>query len=87
MPCRTVITGSRGTASAKPDEGRSTIGGDRDRSRRIAGALLLASLVACFAAAGCADIHPAPDDEGGGLLESPTHEQNALHEEENRQNR
>jgi hypothetical protein len=59
--------------------------GDRDRSRRISGALLLVSALACFAAAGCADIHPAPDDEGGGMVESPTDEQDQLHEEEQRQ--
>jgi hypothetical protein len=45
----------------------------------------LASVIACFAAAGCADIHPEPNDEGGGVLQSPTHEQDSLHEEEQRQ--
>jgi hypothetical protein len=30
--------------------------------------------------------HPAPDDEGGGLLEPPTHEQDSMHQEED-QNR
>jgi hypothetical protein len=59
--------------------------GENGRSRRASGTLLLASVIACFAAAGCADIHPAPDDEGGGALEAPTHEQDSLHEEEERQ--
>jgi hypothetical protein len=59
--------------------------GENGRSRRASGALLLASVIACFAAAGCADIHPEPNDEGGGVLQSPTHEQDSLHEEEQRQ--
>jgi hypothetical protein len=55
---------------------------DVEGLRRVSAALLL---VVCLAAAGCADIHPAPDDEGGGLLESPTHEQDAVHETEERE--
>jgi hypothetical protein len=58
---------------------------DGGRLRRVSGALLLASAVACLAAAGCADIRPEPDDEGGGMVESPTHEQDAVHETEERQ--
>ena len=41
--------------------------------RRLFGGLLLASAVAGVAA-GCSDITPEPNDEGGGVLESPTDE-------------
>ena len=60
---------------------------DGQRLKRVSRGLLLFGVVACFAAAGCSDFRPAPDDEGGGLLESPTHEQDSLHQEEERQNR
>jgi hypothetical protein len=60
--------------------------GDRQSWRRIPGALPIMAALACFAVAGCADTHPAPDDEGGGLLESPTQEQDSMHQEED-QNR
>ena len=60
---------------------------DSQRSKRVSRGLFLVSAVACFAAVGCSDFTPAPDDEGGGLLESPTHEQDSLHQEEERQNR
>jgi hypothetical protein len=43
------------------------------------------SVVACFAAAACSDIQPEPNDEGGGALEAPTHEQDSLREGEQRQ--
>ena len=59
--------------------------GDAEGLRRVSVALLMVSAVACFAAAGCADIRPEPDVEEGGLLESPTHEQDALHKEEGRE--
>jgi hypothetical protein len=42
--------------------------------RRLFGGLLLMSAVTGFAAAGCSDITPEPNDTGGGVLESPTHE-------------
>ena len=61
--------------------------GDSRRFKRVSRGLFLIGVVACLAAAGCSDIRPAPDDEGGGLLESPTHEQDSLHQEEERQNR
>ena len=32
----------------------------------------------------CSDIRPEPNDEGGGVLELPTHEQDTVHEEEQR---
>jgi len=54
------------------------------RRQGIFRGLALAGIVG-FAAAGCADIHPEPDVEEGGLLESPTHEQDSLHREEEHQ--
>jgi hypothetical protein len=42
------------------------------------------SAALCFAAAACSDVHPEANDEGGGLLESPTHEQDSMHQEEER---
>jgi hypothetical protein len=58
---------------------------DSQGLKRVFGGLFLLSVVACFAVAGCSDIHPAPNDEGGGALEAPTHEQDALREDEQRQ--
>jgi hypothetical protein len=57
--------------------------------RRLFGGLLLASAVAGVAA-GCSDITPEPNDTGGGVLESPTHEADQMRQmeeqqEENRQ--
>ena len=49
------------------------------------GALLLVSAVACFAATGCSDITPEPNDEGGGVIDSPTNEADQLREGEERQ--
>ena len=49
------------------------------------GALLLVSAVACFAATGCSDITPEPNDEGGGVVGSPTDEADDLRETEERQ--
>ena len=53
--------------------------------RRLFGGLLLASAVACFAATGCSDITPEPNDEGGGVINSPTDEADQLREGEERQ--
>jgi hypothetical protein len=53
--------------------------------KRVFSGLILVSVVGCFAAAGCSDIQPEPNDEGGGALEAPTHEQDALREGEQRQ--
>jgi hypothetical protein len=53
--------------------------------KRLAGGLLLVSVVACFGTVGCSDIHPAPNVEEGGLLESQTHEQDTLREGEKHQ--
>jgi hypothetical protein len=38
-----------------------------------------------FAAVGCAESHPGANVEEGGLLESPTHEADALRRAEERQ--
>jgi hypothetical protein len=59
--------------------------GDGKGVWRISSGLLMVSVVACLAATGCSDIHPAPNVEEGGLLESPTHEADALREDENRE--
>ena len=52
--------------------------------RRLFGGLLLASALAGVAA-GCSDITPEPNDEGGGVLESPTDEADQLRESEEHQ--
>jgi hypothetical protein len=48
--------------------------GDNVRLRRLCCGVLLASVVAGFAVAGCSDVTPEPNDTGGGVLDSPTHE-------------
>ena len=53
--------------------------------RRLFGSLLLVSAVACFAATGCSDITPEPNDEGGGVIDSPTNEADQMRETEERQ--
>jgi hypothetical protein len=53
--------------------------------QRLFGGLLLASAVACFGAAGCSDITPEPNDTGGGVLESPTHEADQMRQMEEQQ--
>ena len=52
--------------------------------RRLFGGLLLGTAMACFAA-GCSDITPEPNDEGGGVLESPTHEADQMRQMEEQQ--
>jgi hypothetical protein len=47
--------------------------------------LLFAVALIGFAAAGCSEIRPEPNAEQGGLLESPTHEADALRRAEERQ--
>jgi hypothetical protein len=48
--------------------------------------VLLVSAVASFAATGCSDVTPEPNDEGGGVLDSPTHKADQMRQqEENRQ--
>jgi hypothetical protein len=58
--------------------------GDSTGLRRLFGGLLLVS-VASFAAAGCSDITPEPNDTGGGVVDSPTHEADSLREGEERE--
>jgi hypothetical protein len=53
--------------------------------KRLFGVLLLVSAVASFAATGCSDITPEPNDEGGGMVGSPTDEADQLREGEERQ--
>lgn len=48
------------------------------------GAALLGAAIALFGV-GCSEIHPEPDTAAGGLLESPTHEADALRRAEQRQ--
>jgi hypothetical protein len=52
---------------------------------RAASCLFAALVVMGFAGAGCSEIHPAPNAEQGGLLESPNHEAEALRRAEERQ--
>ena len=52
---------------------------------RLARALpLFATLSMAAALIGCANIHPAPDDPGTGMLESPTDEADQLRRSEER---
>ena len=46
--------------------------------------LLLASALAGVAE-GCSDITPEPNDEGGGVLDSPTHEADQMRQQEEQQ--
>jgi hypothetical protein len=64
---------------------RSSMYVDSQRLKRVSGGLLLVSAVAFFAAVACSEIQPEPNVEEGGALEAPTHEQDALREEEQRQ--
>jgi hypothetical protein len=52
--------------------------------RRLFGGLLLVGAMACFAA-GCSDITPEPNEEGGGVLDSPTHEADQMRQMEEQQ--
>lgn len=54
------------------------MGGDSERSRQVSGGLVMMSVVACLVVTGCSDIHPAPNSEEGGMMESTTHEADAL---------
>ena len=58
--------------------------GDGYGLRRVSAGLLLMGVVACFAA-GCSDITPEPNDEGGGVLESPTDEADQMRQQEEQQ--
>jgi hypothetical protein len=52
--------------------------------RRFFAGLLLAGAAAGLAA-GCSDITPEPNDEGGGVIDSPTQESDQLRDTEERQ--
>ena len=56
-----------------------------DRSRPVFAGLLLVSAALCFAAAACSDVRPEANSEGGGLLESPTHEADTMRQTEERE--
>jgi hypothetical protein len=56
---------------------------DSARLRRVCCGILLAAAVAGFAA-GCSDITPEPNEEGGGVLDSPTHEADQERQQQNR---
>jgi hypothetical protein len=58
--------------------------GDSSRVRRVCCGVLLAGVVAGFAVAGCSDITPEPNETGGGVLDSPTHEADQMHQQEER---
>jgi hypothetical protein len=58
--------------------------GDNTRLRRVCCGVLLVTAVAGFAA-GCSDITPEPNDEGGGVIDSPTQESDQLRETEEHQ--
>jgi hypothetical protein len=58
--------------------------GDGYELRRVSAALLLMGVVACFAA-GCSDITPDANNEGGGVLESPTNEADTMRQQEEQQ--
>jgi hypothetical protein len=59
--------------------------GKSARLRRVCWGVLLASAAACLVAAGCSDITPEANDEGGGVLESPTHEADQMRQMEEQQ--
>jgi hypothetical protein len=54
-----------------------------DRLRRLTAGLLLTSAIAVVA--GCSDITPEPNEEGGGVLDSPTHEADQMRQMEEQQ--
>jgi hypothetical protein len=58
---------------------------DSGRLRRVCCSVFLTAAVAGFAAAGCSDITPEPNDEGGGVLESPTNEADQMRQQEEQQ--
>jgi hypothetical protein len=58
---------------------------DSAGTRGLFGGLLLLSAFATLVAAGCSDITPAPNDTGGGVLESQTNEADQLRNAEEHQ--
>jgi hypothetical protein len=57
----------------------------RNVPNRAAFCLLAVLVLVGFAAAACSDIRPEPNAEEGGLLESPTHEADALRRSQERE--
>jgi hypothetical protein len=57
---------------------------DHRKGLRASSALILLSVTACFGPVGCSGVRSEPNVEEGGLLESPTHEADALRREEER---
>jgi hypothetical protein len=53
--------------------------------KRASSCLPLAVALTGLAAAGCSEIRPEPNVEQGGVVESPTHEADALRRAEERQ--
>ncbi len=62
---------------------------DMTGSKRAASSLLAVLVLVGCAVSGCSEIRPEPNAQEGGLLESPTHEADALRraEEREQQNR
>jgi hypothetical protein len=58
---------------------------DLSGSSRDASCLLAALAFIAFVGAGCSEVRPGPGAEQGGLLESPTHEADALRRVEERE--
>lgn len=58
---------------------------DGQTTKHASGGVLLVGAAMCLVAAGCSDITPAPDEEGGGIIDSPTHEADALRDEDARE--
>jgi hypothetical protein len=58
--------------------------GDSAKLRRVCRRVLLAGAVAGFLV-GCSDITPEPNDTGGGVIDSPTHEADQEREMEQNQ--
>jgi hypothetical protein len=57
----------------------------RSVPNRARNSLLAVLVLAGFAAAACSEVRPEPNAEAGGVLESPTHEADALRRSEERQ--
>jgi hypothetical protein len=55
---------------------------DSARLRRVYCGILLAGMAGF--AAGCSDVTPEPNETGGGVLDSPTHEADQERQQQNR---
>ena len=56
----------------------------RDARRSLSDLLMIGAIGSLLLTAGCSGMQPEPDIEGGGDVQSPTHEQDALREDEER---